>query len=250
MSNGSHYPLDDHHPARWWSLEIRCHPELTKAAIWRLKGPGHRVCTVMRGDSDRLWAFVDRDYCPPGEVSQLFLGLLLDAEQHQLPKPQVNWEAVSSWDWPEEIREFLIAREIGNRLVLLQPTEENPNDERIPIWLDGRYGFGGVGVHPTTRLCLEALERHLPDPPEVQKPVLADIGCGVGVLSIAAVLLGAKMVYAVDTKAASVSATQINCELNDIPADSVIVVHCSSFFYLTRDHGRVSRLYSIHCHTV
>ncbi len=181
------------------------------------------MCTVQRGDTDRLWVFIERDFCPPEAVSRVFLGLMLDAEQNRLPRPQVEWEAVSSWEWPEEIRDFLKAREVGNRIVLLEPSEENPFEERIPVRLDGRYGFGGVGVHPTTGLCLEALERHLPDQSEVQQPVLADIGCGAGVLGIAAILLGARKVYAVDTKASSVSATRINCELNDIPADRLVV---------------------------
>jgi ribosomal protein L11 methyltransferase len=82
--------------------------------------------------------------------------------------------------------------------------------------LDGRFGFGVGAVHPTTRLCLEALEKRLESNNPEPSAHIADIGCGSGVLAISAILLGAKKVYAVDTKAAAVLGTEHNRVLNDI----------------------------------
>jgi len=79
-------------------------------------------------------------------------------------------------------------------------------------------------VHSTTRLCLEALERRLESGVPGDPPVcIADIGCGAGDLGIAAILLGAERIYAVDTKAASVLGTRQNRELNGIPPEHLIV---------------------------
>lgn len=72
----------------------------------------------------------------------------------------------------------------------------------------------GTGAHATTQLCLESLEMRLGDGAE--SSVLADIGCGSGVLSIGALLLGAQKAYAVDVDPLAVRSTQENRDLNHI----------------------------------
>lgn len=82
----------------------------------------------------------------------------------------------------------------------------------------------GTGTHETTQLCLEALEMQLDQTFEPLPPtVMADIGCGSGILAIASLLLGANKAYAVDTSDLAVTATQRNAELNGIRADQLIV---------------------------
>ncbi|NPV57658.1 MAG: methyltransferase domain-containing protein, partial [Anaerolineae bacterium] len=76
--------------------------------------------------------------------------------------------------------------------------------------IDPSMAFG-TGTHPTTQLCLAMVERHL------QPGVMAiDIGCGSGILSIAAVKLGAAGALAVDIDPDSVKATQQNAEMNGV----------------------------------
>ena len=70
----------------------------------------------------------------------------------------------------------------------------------------------GTGTHPTTQLCLQLLEQHL----KPGQPII-DVGCGSGILSIAAVKLGASHVLAVDVDRQAVVSTNENAEINDLP---------------------------------
>ncbi|HEX7134831.1 MAG TPA: 50S ribosomal protein L11 methyltransferase [Iamia sp.] len=88
--------------------------------------------------------------------------------------------------------------------------------EEVVVEIDPGPTFGH-GAHPTTRLCLAALERIL-DPGDV----VLDVGCGSGVLAIAAVLLGAPSAIAVDIDPAAVTATRANAERNGV-ADRIDV---------------------------
>jgi len=97
---------------------------------------------------------------------------------------------------------------------------EPPTDsERIIFKLDPGVAFG-TGTHATTQLCLEALEMRLQPGTNL---TIADIGCGSGILSTAALLLGAQQVYAVDNDPLAVKATGENRALNLIPAEKLIV---------------------------
>ncbi len=96
---------------------------------------------------------------------------------------------------------------IGRRIAVL-PEGADPIAGRLPVWIrpGGAFGTGG---HPTTRLCLRALERHV----EPGARVL-DVGTGTGILAIAAASLGAGWVLAVDTDMPSVDAARENVRLN------------------------------------
>lgn len=208
----------------WWAVEIQCHQQIRKAVLRRLGGPGHRACAVRHSDHlVSVWAFLTTEGTTPHEMARLWIGLHLDAAKRQLPSPQITWKRVDSWDWPEPIKDLIVPQEVGKRLVVVPFGTKPADSTRIPIQLDGRFGFGVGGVHPTTRLCLEALERRLDDMSHASKICLADIGCGAGDLGIAAILLGARRVYAVDTKAASVLGTRQNRELNGIDPEQLIV---------------------------
>ncbi len=82
----------------------------------------------------------------------------------------------------------------------------------------------GTGSHPTTQLCLEALEMRLDGEPA--PTIIGDIGCGSGVLAIGAALLGAKQVYAVDTDPDAVTAALHNSQVNGV-ADRLSVMQGS-----------------------
>jgi ribosomal protein L11 methyltransferase len=89
--------------------------------------------------------------------------------------------------------------------------QDNP---RIPVRIDPSMAFG-TGTHPTTQLCLELVEKYvLPGQPVI------DVGCGSGILSIAAVKVGASHALAVDIDNASVRSTRENAEANGV-SDSI-----------------------------
>nr|WP_255365538.1 50S ribosomal protein L11 methyltransferase [Cyanobacterium sp. IPPAS B-1200] len=81
------------------------------------------------------------------------------------------------------------------------------------IRLDPGSAFG-TGVHPTTQLCMEALERQLEN--KNQPLTMADIGCGTGILSLTARLLGVEKIIATDIDSLAVRATHENMEFNNI----------------------------------
>jgi ribosomal protein L11 methyltransferase len=92
------------------------------------------------------------------------------------------------------------------------PSWEAPPPDATPIVLDPGRAFG-TGAHPTTRLCLELLC-------EIEPAALADLGCGSGVLAVAAAALGFVPVVAVDDDEAAVEATRANAAANGVAVEA------------------------------
>jgi ribosomal protein L11 methyltransferase len=111
-------------------------------------------------------------------------------------------------DWADRWRAFHQPVVIGERLHL-RPPWAPARDDLIEVVIDPGQAFG-TGAHDTTRLCLELLLQLEPDGP------LMDLGCGSGVLAVAAAKLGFGPVHAIDHEAASIEATRDNARANDV----------------------------------
>jgi ribosomal protein L11 methyltransferase len=148
---------------------------------------------VEHGDSVELAAYTD----PGGEerLMQVFAG-------------------TSSSDvadgWEERWREFHRPVRIGP-LWVGPPWEQAPTDA-LAVVVDPGRAFG-TGAHPTTRLCLEALV-------DLERGSLLDVGCGSGVLAIAAALLGYDPVIGIDTDPVAIEATLANAAANGVAVDA------------------------------
>jgi ribosomal protein L11 methyltransferase len=116
-------------------------------------------------------------------------------------------------DWAERWREFHEPVLVGGR-VWIRPPWAEPRPGAIDLVVDPGQAFG-TGAHPTTRLSLELLLSVEPRGP------LADLGCGSGVLAIAAAHLGFAPVVAVDNDPAAVAATLANARVNGVDLDGV-----------------------------
>jgi len=116
-------------------------------------------------------------------------------------------------DWLQRWREFHRPVVIGDRLTVRPPWEPDGTSS-IDLVIDPGQAFG-TGAHATTRLCLEML-LELPGP----GGSFVDLGCGSGVLAIAAAKLGHGPVTAVDADASAVAATVANAMRNDVPVDA------------------------------
>ena len=124
---------------------------------------------------------------------------------------EVFTDLIPEDNWAESWKQFFIPRRLGERIVV-RPTweeyESQPDD--IVLVLDPGQAFG-TGDHPTTRNCLVLLEGT-----PLQGKEIADIGCGSGILAIAAGQLGASLIHAVDVEGPSVAATAENAERNGV----------------------------------
>jgi ribosomal protein L11 methyltransferase len=145
------------------------------------------------------------------------------------PLPPAQYREIHDQDWMEAWKKHYEPVTIGKRLVILPAWIEKEYPGRLTIRINPGMAFG-TGTHPTTQLCLEFLE-------SLVKPEMTvfDIGCGSGILSAGAVILGAGRVIAVDIDPASVRSTMENCELNlvaekvDIALGSVPVILSGKF---------------------
>lgn len=127
-------------------------------------------------------------------------------------------------DWKNNWKSFYETQEIGNKLVIKPTWESYDNiDSRHVIELDPGMAFG-TGGHETTRMCLEAIEKYLN-----KGDILFDIGCGSGILSIGAKLLGASKVYGADLDESAVEISKENAKLNSVDVDFFISDLFSSF---------------------
>lgn len=117
-------------------------------------------------------------------------------------------------DWANNWKQYFKPLEIGDKLLIKPSWEEIPEGEtRKILEIDPASSFG-TGQHNTTQLCLELVEKYLGDGDRV-----LDLGCGSGILSIGAVLLGAQECTAIDIDANSVKIAGENAEKNNIPAE-------------------------------
>ena len=147
------------------------------------------------------------------EQQNLVKSLISLAKTFDLTLPPCKWRQVKDEDWSLSWKKSWKPDPIGKSILILPAWLDVPEKflERKIIRLDPGSAFG-TGSHPSTRLCIEALDN---DPPVGQ--LIADIGCGSGILSIAALKLGAKSTFSVDIDSLAISATKINSALNYIP---------------------------------
>ncbi len=136
------------------------------------------------------------------EEALFYLGMI-----RPLPAPAYKQIADQNWmeAWKERYQPILI----GSRLLILPAWLESPAPNRIPVKIDPGMAFG-TGTHPTTQLCLELMESAV----NGNWRLVIDVGCGSGILSIAALKLGAEKVLGVDIDIESVKNSRENADLN------------------------------------
>lgn len=198
----------------WWEIKIDCVSSLEETIFWRLSEFGCKgMSTQKHGQDISISAYIPQVQVKLLQISDLLLEIGDDAKQIGLPLPVTSCILIDEEDWSSSWKQYWTAQPIGDRL-LINPAwlDVPPDTDRLILQLDPGVAFG-TGTHPTTQLCLEALEMRLQPGTNLS---IADIGCGSGILSTAALLLGAKQVYAVDTDPLAVKATGENCLLNGI----------------------------------
>ena len=124
---------------------------------------------------------------------------------------------VADADWENNWKRFYKPMEIGERLLVVPQWEEARDDGRVKLVLNPGLTFG-TGSHATTRLCLQALDKYIRGGEKI-----LDLGCGSGIPSIAALVLGAKEAFACDIDEKCVDVAYENAALNGVGRDRYTV---------------------------
>ena len=181
--------------------------------------PGVEVIEASEVAADRtvLVAHFSAEHAP--SVHARLRTFLEQLGEQARPWELTELEPVPPVDWAEQWRFHFPPLPVGRRLLIVPPWEVPPvADGRVPLVLQPGMAFG-TGRHPSTELVLEAIERLAPG---ITGPVL-DVGCGSGILGLAAVLLGAPAALGFDYDADAVTSARDNVARNDL-SDRVLLV--------------------------
>jgi ribosomal protein L11 methyltransferase len=143
------------------------------------------------------------------------------------PLPAPVYKQIADQNWMEAWKEHYQPIPIGKRLMIVPAWMESPEPARIPIKIDPGMAFG-TGTHPTTQLCLVLIEEFIEERSKAKEeaffilpPSCIDIGCGSGILSIAALKLGVQTALGVDIDIESVRNSRENADTNGIGAEFI-----------------------------
>ena len=178
----------------------------------------------MRGKS-RVTFYLPADETGFSKMGEVRIALAkLKQERSDCGSLLMTLENLEDADWENNWKQYYKPMEIGERLLVIpQWLQEDPkvkkllSQGRVPLILDPGLTFG-TGSHATTRLCLTALERYIYGGERV-----LDLGCGSGILSIAALRLGAASATAVDIDDKCLTVAYENAALNGIGRDTYTV---------------------------
>jgi ribosomal protein L11 methyltransferase len=205
----------------WIELNVRVAPALEPQLVVALENVASGVATEHPGgyigepgephDLDpavpltvKAYFSAEEDAMGGAELARGILGL-------DEPSEDVFLRFLPEEDWASLWKRYFGLQRISQTLVIV-PTWKTyrPRPAENVIRLDPGLAFG-TGQHPTTRLCLAAIER-------LTKPGdrVLDVGAGSGILSICAALCGADRVIGLDLDAATIEAAEANAELNDV----------------------------------
>lgn len=129
--------------------------------------------------------------------------------------PSYRWELLEDKDWERQWMDNFHPMQFGQRLWICPSWKQPPNSDAVNLMLDPGLAFG-TGTHPTTALCLQWL-----DGCALDNRTVVDFGCGSGILGIAALLLGARYVAAIDNDPQALLATRDNALRNGIEPERI-----------------------------
>ncbi|MDI9570096.1 MAG: 50S ribosomal protein L11 methyltransferase [Pseudomonadota bacterium] len=141
-----------------------------------------------------------------------------------LPRPSWRSDWIADSNWGEEWKKYFKPLRV-TRNIIIKPTWErfSPGGHDILIEIDPGMAFG-TGQHPSTRMCLQAMEDLILQDRAARSRRVLDVGTGTGILGIAAAKLGAGKVVCVDIDKQAVAIAGENVRMNDVE-DRVDVLH-------------------------
>ena len=166
----------------------------------------------------RVTFYVENSTAGYGTIAAVRIAMHALKQKHPEYAPLLlTVENVKDEDWENNWKQFYKPMEIGERLLVIPAWERAEAGDRVTLTLNPGLTFG-TGSHATTRLCLTALESRIHGGERV-----LDLGCGSGILSIAALRLGAKSAFACDIDEKCIDVAYENAALNGIGRDRLTV---------------------------
>ncbi|MEX1247588.1 MAG: 50S ribosomal protein L11 methyltransferase [Anaerolineales bacterium] len=208
-------------PASWLRISLEVDPELAEAVSEVLARyiPGGIAIesTAVQADAEdegraigplRVMGYIPVDEALEETRARIEQGLRYLALIQPIPEPK--YETIQEQNWMEAWKQHYKPLVVGERLLILPAWMQIETGGRIPVRIEPGMAFG-TGVHPTTQLGLQLLERYVRSGDSV-----IDVGCGSGILAITAAGLGAASVTAVDTDAQALGNARHNAQLNRV----------------------------------
>jgi ribosomal protein L11 methyltransferase len=223
----------------WWRLEMAAPAELEESLLWKLPLLGvPRVALQHPPEAPerrQLLAWLPESDWPADQRLELERALAPLGQPFNLALPPIRWHRQDDEDWSLSWKSHWRPDPVGERLLVLPAWLEVPPEQagRLVIRIDPGSAFG-TGSHPTTRLCLEALEALAGEReraglgPGLRGLRVADLGCGSGILGLAALRLGAATVAAADSDPLAERATRENAALNGLEGAQALTVTTGS----------------------
>ena len=215
---------------RWLELTVTCDNEAIEAVSEILgrvgQGSAVRPTRLIRDPADELsaredpsapyeiTAHIPEDEAAPAAVEATERALWHLQAFGLRPVGELRVRSVDDADWTDAWKAGYVPQRIGRVVIVPSWLDEPIGPDEVALRLDPGMAFG-TGLHPTTRGCLTLLQSISPMP-----PLVLDVGCGSGILALAALRLGAERAVCYDTDPLAVEATLANAAANDL-ADRV-----------------------------
>lgn len=188
--------------------------ELGAIAVWFSDAGDEPVLEPALGTTP-LWTDTIVSALFPAHSDEI---VIANAIEKQIKARTVSFHAIQDRDWPAEWQKSLHPIKFGNNIWVCPAANNTTPEDGVKIQLTPGMAFG-TGEHPTTAMCLTWLETIAPGMTDAS---VLDYGCGSGLLSIAALKLGAGHATAVDLDPQALLATQQNCTMNDCAQNATI----------------------------
>ena len=207
-------------PASWLRISLEVAPELAEAVSEVLARyiPGGVVIesTAIEADVEegravgplRVSGYIPVDPRLEDTRAKIEQGLRYLALIQPIPEP--GYQTIQEQNWMEAWKQHYKPLPVGERLLILPAWMDEETNDRVTIRIEPGMAFG-TGVHPTTQLSLQLLERNVQPGSSV-----IDVGCGSAILAIAAAKLGAAPVVAVDIDSRALDNARHNAHLNEV----------------------------------
>lgn len=205
----------------WFRIAVEVDPELAESVseVFARYIPGGVVIesTAVYADAEdeghavgplRVMGYIPVDEQLEERRAQIEQGLRYLALIQPVPEP--SYETILDQNWMEAWKQHYKPLTVGERLLILPAWMPQPAGDRVAVLIEPGMAFG-TGVHPTTQLCLQLVEKYMDGVHDV-----IDVGCGSAILAIAAKKLGAERAVAVDIDAVALDNARLNAKLNGV----------------------------------